>query len=641
VQVEGTTAQRVTTIARDRGKLGTAVCLAAVALVAWPVHSIRPAGGVDSSWIAALAYVAHHGLDFGDQVVWSFGPLGFLNTWGGPALYYGDIFTVSWLFAALIQLLLAGTLLVALRRSLPLGLAMLVAVVVLALASERPTALGFAWCALALTRGDDPPRDAAARWFPVAIGVLTGIGVLGKLNEGVGLLALAVIALAAIPRRRDVLAFAGTLLATVLAGWLLSGQPLGGVWSYLRYGVEVVAGYAEAMGTSSSSLGWTYVAALALGALALACAWTATREARPRRRWCLLALCAVYLAVHFKESFVRQDRAHLQVFFGSALVLFAVLPLHPRLRPAALGGVLASVAALGVLIGGHNLLHAVDPVANARAAADQLRTLVSPARRAEIVADTRARVIGGYLIPPKLAAVVGRRSVMLWPFAYGEIAVAYDLNLRLLPTLEPYAAYTPTLDRLAGEMLASARAPERIIRALPSASGAVDERYVSFEAPLATRQIFCRYRQLTVHEPWQVLARIPHSRCGAARTLSTVAAPWDEAVPVPAPARPDALLLVKIAGADPHGLERLKELAVRPSERLIALDEVTFRLIPATAGDGLLLSAPPGSDYPGRFAMAPHPNQIGVIRVGGQPDGDLRYTFFEVSVDPFPRAGRE
>ena len=639
--MEGATAIRVVARARDRRLIVGIVAAATTAVLAWSFQSIRPNGGSDWSWIAALAYAAHHGLDFGEQVVWSFGPLGFLSTWGGPALYYGDVFTAAWLFAALIQLLLAGTLLAALRRSLPLALAMVVAVLILALASERPTALGFAWCALALARGDDPPRDAAARWFPVAIGVLTGIGLLGKLNEGAGLLALAVIALAAIPRRRDALAFIGTLLATALAGWVLSGQPLGGVWPYLRYGVEVIAGYADAMGTSNSSLGWTYVAAALLAALALALAWAATRDARPRRRWCLLALCAVYLGVHFKESFVRQDPTHLRVFFGSALVLFAVLPPRPRLLPAALGGTLACVVALGMLSSEQYVLRTVNPVANVRAAADQLRTLLSPTRRAEVVADVRARVIDGYDIPPKLAAAVGRRSMMFWPFVYGEIVAAYDLNLRPLPTLEPYAAYTPALDRLAGEMLASTRAPERIVRARPGASGAIDGRYLSFEAPLATRQIFCRYRQLKIHDPWQVLARMPRNRCGASRTLSTASAAWGEPVPVPAPARPDALVFVRIAGARPHGLELLKGLALRPDERLIALDEATFRLVPATAPDGLLLSAPPGSDYPGAFAMAPHPNQIAVLRAGGEPSGTLRYTFVEVRVGAFPGASRE
>lgn len=639
--MEGATAIRVVARARDRRILVGTVAAVTVAVLAWPFATIRPAGGGDWSWIAALAFIAHHGLDFGDQLAWSFGPLGFLNTRGGPALYYSDVFVLSWLFAALVQLLLAGTLLIALRRSLPLAPAMLAAGVVLALASERPTALGFAWCALALTRGDDPPPDAAARWFPIAIGVLAGIGVLGKLNEGTELLALAIITLAAIPRRRDALGFAGTLLATALAGWLLSGQSLGDVWPYLRYGVEVVAGYTGAMGASSSSLGWTYVAALLLAALALALAWTATRDARPRRRWCLLALCAVYVGFNFKESFVRQDHGHLQVFFAGALVLFAVLPLRSRLRPAALGGMLASVVALGVLSGGDDLARAVDPVANVRAAADQVRTLVSPARRAEIAADTRARIASGYQIPPRLAAAIGRHSMMFWPFVYGEIVYAYDLNLRPLPTLEPYAAYTPALDRLAGEMLASARAPERIVRAMPAASGAVDGRYPSFEAPLATEQIFCRYRQVTVHAPWQVLARARGSRCGTPRTLTTATAAWGEPVSVPAPLRPDALVLVKIAGADPHGLERLKELAVRPSERRISLDDATFRLVPATAGDGLLLSAPPGSDYRDPFAMAPNARQIAVSRAGGDPSGDLRYTFVEVPVDAFPRAGPE
>jgi len=639
--VEGATAIRVVAWSRDRRLVMGIVAAATVAVLAWPFATARPAGGGDWSWIAVLAYGAHHGLNFGDQLVWSFGPLGFLNAWGGPALYYGDVYAMSWLFAAVIQLLLAGTLLVALGRWLPLAPALLAAVVVLALASERPTAVGFAWCALALTRGDDPPRDAAARWFPVAIGVLAGIGVLGKLNEGAALLVLAVIALAAMPRRRDMLVFAGTLLATALAGWLLSGQSLGDVWPYLRYGVEVVAGYSEAMGKSSSSLRWTYVAAPALGALALALAWTATRDARPRRRWCLLALCAVYLGLHFKESFVRQDPGHLPIFFGSALVLFALLPLPPRLRPAAVAGMLASVVALGVLGGGHDLVRSLNPVANVRAAADQVYTLVSPTRRAEIVADVRAGARSGYQIPPRLAAAVGRRSVMLWPLAYGEIAYAYDLNLRPLPTLEPYGTYTPALDRLAGAMIASARAPERIVRAMPAASGAADGRYPSFEAPLATRQIFCRYRQVAVHRPWQVLARAPGSRCGTARTLSTATAAWAEPVPVPAPVRPNALVLVKIAGAGAHGLERIESLALRSRERRIALDEATFRLVPATATDGLLLSAPVGSDYRGGFAMAPNPGQVAVSRMGGQPSGDLRYTFVEVSVGAFPGTQRE
>jgi len=629
-------------VARSRGRRFAAGigAVAAVGVCAWPFATAEPLGGGDWSWIAVLAYAAHHGLDFGQELVWSFGPLGFLDAWGGPALYYDDVFTMSWLFAAVIQFLLAGTLLVALRRTFPLALAALLAFVVLALASERPTALGFVWCVLMLTRGDDPPRDAAARWFPIAIGVLAGIALLGKLNNGVQLLALAVVALAAMPRRRDLLAFAGSLLATALAGWLLSGQVLTDLWSYMRNAAEVVAGYAAAMGTSSHSHRWTYVAVALLVALALALAWSVARDARPPRRLCLLALCAIYLAFNFKESFVRQDIGHLQVFFGGMLVLLAALPVRARLRPLTLGGMLASVVALGVLVGGHDLARSLNPVANARAAADQMRTLVSPSRRAEVAADVRARVRAGYGMSPQLARAVGRRTVMLWPFAYGEIAYAYDFDLRPLPTVEPYGAYTPALDRLAGEMLASARAPQRILRALPAASGAVDGRYPSFEAPLATLQIVCRYRQARTQGAWQLLARTAGSRCGAPQTINTVTAAWGEPVAVPAPARPDALVLVRISGASPHGLEQVTGLALRPRERRISLDGTSFRLVAATAADGLLLSLPDGADYPAPFATAPNPNQIAVSRAGGQPGGELRYTFEEVPLRPVPPVAR-
>ncbi|MGB2710166.1 MAG: hypothetical protein WBC33_01520, partial [Conexibacter sp.] len=97
------------------------------------------------------------------------------------------------------------------------------------------------------------------------------------------------------------------------------------------------------------------------------------------------------------------------------------------------------------------------------------------------------------------------------------------------------------------------------------------------------------------------------------------------------------LVLVRIEGAGPRGLEHLTGLLVRPSQRWITLDGERFRLVAATAADGLLLHAPPGADYPDPFGMAVEPFYIAVGRDGSQPGGELRYTFVEVAIRRFPK----
>lgn len=610
----------------------------AVAIVAWPFRSVEPEVGGDWSWVAALSYAAQHGLDYGGEIVWSYGPLGFLDTWYGPVLFYGDILALSWLYALVVQLLLAATLLYALRRSLPLALAAVVAAVVLVLAPERTTALGLAWCVLVLTRDQDAPRDLAARAFPLALGVLTGIAVLGKLNQGAELVVLAIVTLVAVPRRRDALAFAGTLLATAAAGWLLTGQSLGDVWPYVRNAAEVVAGYAAAMGTSEPSYRWTYPAALAIVVLALGLTWDVARGAPSRRRWGLLAVAAVYVAFNFKEAFVRQDPGHLEVLFGELLVLFAVLPVRASWRPVALGSIVAGVVALGVIVGSHDLARTLNPVANVTAAADQLRTLASPGRRDALTAEVRAKYRSIYALSPETVERLRGRTAMFWPYLFGEAAWAYDLDLRPLPVIEPYGVYTQKLDRLAAEMIASSRAPERIVHLGNQGGGVIDGRYPSFEAPLATLEILCRYREVAVQDRWQVLAR-SGDRCGAPRTIGAVDVPWGGSVAVPDANRPDALVLARVEGADPHGLEQVRSLLLRPKPRWIELDGMRFRLVAATAADGLLLRAPRNADYGGAFAMAPSPLRVAIGRDGGQPGGELRYTFVEVPIRPLAAAG--
>lgn len=50
-----------------------------VALLGWWVSFETPGPGVDPSWNAGLAMAVDQGLRFGKEVVYTYGPLGFLN----------------------------------------------------------------------------------------------------------------------------------------------------------------------------------------------------------------------------------------------------------------------------------------------------------------------------------------------------------------------------------------------------------------------------------------------------------------------------------------------------------------------------------------------------------------------------------
>lgn len=621
----------------------TGAAVAALSLFAWPFGSLTPGIDGDWNWVAGLAIVAKEGHSFGSELIWNYGPLGLITLGSGPLLYYGEIAAVMFVYQAAMQVLLAATLYLAARRSYPVPVALLLAFATIALIADRALLLGFAWCVLALTRADGTPRDALARWFPLGIGALAGIVVLSKLNQGVEILALAAIALFARPARRpsDAATFGGALLAAVTIGWLATGQAVGDFPAYVRYSAETIGGYPAMAGVSDTDGAWRYWVALLVFAFGSALVWHAARAAAPLRRWGLAALWLVFAFASFKAGFIRHDEGHVALFAGSMLVAFVVLPVRPHSawRAVALSGFVGCVVFFGSVAPGFRLWEEFDPLGNARAAAKQASTLASRDERRRQREELTEAILSHYAAPPGIVAGIGDRTVSFLPFAAGDLAYALDLDWRNPPIVEIYGASTPALDELVADMFSSQRAPERIVRRQrpPSAAGVsldppAHELMLEapFEPPLTTRAVFCRYRELAREEGWQLLGR-GGDRCGEPRPIATVEAPWGEPVEVPEP-RPGTAVLVAVDGTDFEGIERLKALWLRPDARMIVLDRRPYRLVPSIASSGYLLSAAPDVDYRPPLNMAPAPARIAVRRIGTQPDGELLYTFLEVSV---------
>jgi hypothetical protein len=598
---------------------GTALLAAAVAVFSWPVLSVDVQTGLDPSWRAALTMAAQPG---GPDLTFTYGVLGFLRV---PEPYYGWTSALSLIYVGVIHVALCATLLWVLRRPFPLVVAAALALVVASMTVEPLVALVAIW-AVELLRRDGP--ELVHRVFPVAAGALAGVECLVKANSGVATLAVGAVAVLAVRRGswRLPAAFLGTFAACALAGFVSTGHSPTDLPGYLLDALAIVSGYSPAMGIETPGLTWQYWAAgaTALGVGVLA--WRTTLTLPDARRVGVLLILAIVAFLMFKQSFVRHDPGHGTIYFGAMLGMAVAFLPHRRHHRTEAVLVLALVSTIYVaaIPPRADPRDVIAPRKRAEALNTQVRTALSQERRTRLRQAGRDRIVAQWGVDPETLALLRGHSVHVDPWE-SDVVWAYGLKWAPMPVMQSYSAYTPRLDHRNADFLRSDGAPTRILRHFE----ALDGRNPLFESPAAIVAMFCRYREVAVRGRWQVLARGP-DRCGEPRELATVHERAGRPVTVPR-ARAGGLVVVEVEGAEPRGLEKLRNLAWRPKARGITLDGAAFRLVALTAKDGLVLSAPPALGYTPPFGGG-DVRQIAVFgEGGGLDDGDeLIYRFVEI-----------
>ena len=633
-------AERATTIRRAFSSgpwlnLATAGVLAAAS---WPFPREPIAGPLDESWQAALYLAIQHGVHFGSDFSWSYGPLGFATI---PWPWYGPLTFVAFVVAGLIHVGLCFVAIAGARRVLPLWAALLAAYLAARgftafEPSEGLLALTLAAC-LALLLRDEP---ISRRWIVallVAGGVLAGTAALGKLTTGafVGLLLVATAAAFTIPLWRGPAIVAGIAGATGVILWILLGQRLGDLPSFLVNALEVVRGYSEAMGVDRTpSLHW-YLPAYLVGVASVA--WIgATRFAGSpshglRGRRSALVVVALLAGIAFwKVGAVRWGVAYA---FAALLVAHLALASQGLPRPTFLLGF--AVVFLPLLSALGPPLASMSPIESLRSLRAEASVALVPGRWSEAEQRNRRRLAEEFAVEPEILAALEGHAVHADPWHAGVFAGWPDLDWRPAPVPQSYAAYTSHLDRLNATFLAGAEAPDRILRAarrdgLPVEAGplTIDGRSGWFDAPAAMVQTFCRYDEVAATARWEVLA-LTDRRCGPPEPISTVTLAAGSPVAIPAETRPDRLVIVRITGlASP--VDALLTTAFKAPEWYVTANGVhRFRLVPGTAGDGLLVAVPASISRSPGFEFGPPWSTISVAR-GDEAPRTLTYEFLSV-----------
>jgi hypothetical protein len=617
-----------------------------VALLGWRVGMNPPGVGLDASWNAGLAMAAHDGLHWGVDVVWTYGPLGFLQT---QLVWFTDQTVLTFIYQGLLHVVFCVALVWALARRLPLLLACVgafVTVTVLPLLelSLLSAVIASFWLLEAgdAERGGDPASSRAdwrSGWrldlLVVLAATFAAPAALIKLSTGPLVPVVLLIALigARVGGRRVAL-FVGVLVAELLILWLLAGQSLGDIPAFVQRSIQISSGYSSAMLRSTEVASWKVTAAT-LGAIAVslalvAVAWLAPYRDR-RGRWAGTLLVALAAFAIYKEGVVRVDAGHLTVYFANAFVLWIAVGFAPGRRwfiPAV--ALLVFVAGLPLRPAGTE--HNLNPFDNLHYAFDQARNLASPGRRAAAMEDGRRGLKATYALEPGALAALRGHSVAVEPWEAGA-AWAYHLDWRPQPVFQNYSAYTSALDRMNAATIESSGGPERLLRENAQVVDSefptpdIDNRFMGWDPPEQARAVLCNFAPLYASERWQVLGRVP-DRCGPERPLGKFQAAAGQSVPVPTP-EPGTVVFARISGAGVTGLERVQNFLLHARSRhAIVNGETRYRLVPETAGDGLLMRAAPGVARSGPFDPVPEARTIAVE--GGSDQ--ITYDFFTMRV---------
>lgn len=585
-----------------------------VALLTWSFFGLAPSAGIDPSWVEGLYMATERGLNFGAQIVFSFGPLGFLDF---PGAYVIDLGRLAFAWSALVHLSFCISLLWASRRAFGLLVGLAITLFAASMPSSDPILITAAVVGAAALLDEWSPRLRLI--LALGAGALTGMQLLGSLRAGPVLVVIGLAVLLGLPERRRTLpAFAASLLISFFVFWFASGQGLGNVDEYALNTASVLSGYSSSMVYVLPGRWWQFpgfalgIAVLVVLGLAAGRRWDAPRRVG------LLAIVAAVAFLMFKHAVVRSSPGSAGVCLAALLAIGLALAPHVR-RSLAVGAIVLLTGL--TYIGNQEGFSPVtfDFKARAESFVTQLKYMVKPGGLAEQRQAGREAMQAYYDLTPRQLALLRSGTVHVASLEAG-VAYAYEFDWDPLPVFQQYAAYTERLDELNAAKLESSSAPDRIlwenapvvdptfvaVRPFP---GTIDERVPGWDSPAEMVQMLCRYRVEDWDDRWAVLRHSP-DRCGSERPLRSLHVAAGERVPLPATKRDEALL-VRVDGLGVAGLERLRAFLFRGARRHALLDRHTWNVMPGTAADGLLLRIPAWADYPGHYALDSDTTTIG------------------------------
>lgn len=579
--------------------LGVYVWLCFVKLPATSVRDSAP-----QSWEAVLAFATANRLQWGSDIVFTFGPLGFLTS----DYYWGHLFPVIVAWAFGFALIVTAVFLPFWQRTaracrIPLLVALPLLTVPLCgdLGFDAIYLFGIMLLGVACL-----PTESPSDFRLIIAGLTFAMISAIKFSFSIycGCAVLVIVASNAFAQRwRATAILLSTGTACLLAVWVSCGQRLSGLPAFIQGSLQLTAGYSSAMALSAtrSDRAFGLLVLFCLVMLLLSC-WLGSRDWKRNTDRAALVALGMFLA--WKEGFVRAD-VHVVVLFVFAFFVGGLLPALLNIsvdmkspQPEATQRPHFDwLPRLALPLATAVLFLSLTPFATYRKSfaravqngfvprfADTFAALATPTeykRRLDEQLDTmRQRV---HL--PTIKSVVGGARIGVLNY-HQPAAILNGLNYAPHPVFQSYSAFTPELQRLNTSFFQSDRAPEFILWQ----PGTMDRRVPTLDDGEVLLRILSGYHPVLQESAFVLWKRKSQADDAYAfrheRDLDTALDQW-----FPISDQP-TWCQIKLHPSIVGVVENLlwSATAVRLEVRLADGDTRDFRLLPGNAQYGFLLN---------------------------------------------------
>ncbi len=493
------------------------VAVLGIIIGCFPPAMFPTEAGLDASWIWYNGYAFAHHMQWGSDVLWTYGPLGFL---GLPYQYgHRGVWLAAYLVFLALRLMWFAALYLTIRtvRRGDRNIVDLVALLILFLYMEfeaiHVDVIALLLPLFLLLRFTLLEPDQQR--FPLVESTLAGsLFALSSLIKFTSLIVavptvitagcIALVAGGRRDRTYMVVLIASFLIAFIV-GWGAAGQEFSNLPGYVWSSVVISSGYSAAMAIPARHI--LLLLAMVLVGLYLASLYTLYRR-RGARLMVLAAIATGFAAfVFWKEGFVRGGFAHAGIFFLFMSAIFLMLSVLERWTLLSRTQLLVSA---GVIVAFWIQTGIVTALQTPRQFWDRVDVAWKLATESGVygnwLAGTKNRLRSHYRLPQAMVDKVRNQPLAVMPWDL-LIAFAYGARLKAPPVSQLYSTYTPQLDAADAKWL-TVNGPKYVLLTVQ----AIDNRYPLFSAPRTYRGLFRHYCLVDSSSNYLLLERIHQNR---------------------------------------------------------------------------------------------------------------------------------
>ncbi len=438
--------------------------------------------GLDPSWTVGLNWALQKKLQWGTQIVFTYGPTHWLLNHtlalDSSTLLFSLVTNVTIFFFAL-HVIIRNLRKALIIGAIPDGLAVLI---VLALLVVDYNILDIYLVSISILLFMDRNPYKQNKHFNV--GVLFAILILAFVSlckfsyMAVSICFLLFYSVLSLYNRKII----QTLLSWVvfiisfLGFWYVAGQDIENLSNYFESGFQVAQGYSEAMSyplwiNEKIIKRYLIIMILAVSFIGGLVVMFINSVYRRGDLWYLLLLSGIITFLAFKEGFVRYDKLHYTQFFAQAL--FVVVGLLVMINLGNSQGKISKVflySMFFICLFFTESFHFFR-YKNLYAAFDEKF-------RVDKLNEEKIKLVNVYKTKSDVIRKIGNATVDIVPY---EISFLYchNLNWSPRPVIQSYVAYTSKLDSLNDSFYKSKYAPQQVIYSYLT----IDDRYPLFDEP--------------------------------------------------------------------------------------------------------------------------------------------------------------